>query len=76
MFVLTTVVEIIVKNNLFFLVCYRPRHCYMRYLITFTNQLNVSPAVEFCINPLNPKRRLLYLKAQSVPRSKHFSSWL
>ena len=25
------------------------------------------------INRLNTKRRLLYLKAQSVPRSKHFS---
>ena len=28
------------------------------------------------INPLNMKRRLLYLKTQSVPRSKHFSSQL
>jgi len=28
------------------------------------------------INPLNTKRRPLYLKAQSVPRSKHFSSRL
>ena len=26
------------------------------------------------INPLQTKRRLLYLKTQSVPRSKHFSS--
>ena len=26
------------------------------------------------INPLNKKRSLLYLKAQFVPRSKHFSS--
>ena len=26
------------------------------------------------INPLNTKRRLLYLKTQFVPRSKHFSS--
>ena len=24
------------------------------------------------VNPLNTKRRLLYLKTQSVPRSKHF----
>jgi hypothetical protein len=24
------------------------------------------------INPLKPKRRLLYLKTQSVPRCKHF----
>jgi hypothetical protein len=28
------------------------------------------------INPLKKKRRLLYLKTQSVPRSKHFSSQL
>ena len=28
------------------------------------------------MNPLNTKRRLLYLKIQFVPRSKHFSSRL
>jgi len=28
------------------------------------------------INPLKTKRRLIYLKTQSVPRCKHFSSWL
>ena len=28
------------------------------------------------INPLKTKRRLLYLKTQSVPRCKHFSSRL
>ena len=28
----------------------------------------------FCLNLLNPKLRLLYLKTQFVPRSKHFSS--
>ena len=28
------------------------------------------------INPLNTKRRPLYLKTQFVPRSKHFSSQL
>ena len=28
------------------------------------------------INPLNTKRRLLYLNTQFVPRSKHFSSRL
>ena len=31
---------------------------------------------EFQINPLKTKRRLLYLKTQFVPRSKHFSSRL
>ena len=33
------------------------------------------PAYVF-FNPLKTKRRLLYLKTQSVPRSKHFSSRL
>jgi len=28
------------------------------------------------VKPLNTKRRLLYLKTQFVPRSKHFSSRL
>jgi hypothetical protein len=28
------------------------------------------------INPLKTKRKLFYLKAQFVPRSKHFFSWL
>ena len=28
------------------------------------------------VNPLNTKRRLLYLKTKFVPRSKHFSSRL
>jgi hypothetical protein len=27
-------------------------------------------------NALETKHRLLYLRAQAVPRSKHFSSWL
>ena len=31
-------------------------------------------AREGSINPLNTKRRLLYLKTQFVPRSKHFIS--
>ena len=31
---------------------------------------------KFNFNPLNTKRRLLYLKTQFVPRSKHFSSRL
>jgi len=30
----------------------------------------------FNISPLKTKRRLLYLKTQSIPRSKHFSSRL
>jgi len=31
---------------------------------------------EACFNPLQTKRRLFYLKTQSVPRCKHFSSRL
>jgi hypothetical protein len=27
-------------------------------------------------NPLKTKRKLFYLKNQSAPRCKHFSSWL
>ena len=32
--------------------------------------------VQYPANPLNTKRRLLYLKTQFVPRSKHFSARL
>jgi hypothetical protein len=35
-----------------------------------------SPPSQVLINPLNTKRRLLYLKTQFVPLSKHFSSRL
>ena len=38
--------------------------------------LRRSKHVRCCINTLNTKRRLLYLKTQFVPRSKHFSSRL
>jgi len=34
------------------------------------------PACDKQINPLKTKHRLHYLKTQSVPRSKHFSSRL
>ena len=33
-------------------------------------------AVHYKLNPLKPKRIPLYLKPQSVPRCKHFSSRL
>ena len=36
----------------------------------------VSSICVAIFNPLNTKRRLLYLKTQFVPRSKHFSSRL
>ena len=38
----------------------------MLYMIRNSHQNN--------INPLNTERRLLYLKTQFVPRSKHFIS--
>ena len=39
-------------------------------------QLEISRIFCNFINPLNTKRRLFYLKAQFIPRSKHFSSRL
>jgi len=54
-----------------------------RYVASGTVCLSLvlSPAVNFTsvlgsFNPLKPKRRPLYLKTQSVPRCKHFSSGL
>jgi hypothetical protein len=48
--------------------------------------LNLAPARENIwteeellkafFNPLQTKLKLLYLKTQAVPRSKHFSPWL
>jgi len=40
----------------------------------YSYQLSSQSALSF--SPLKTKRRLLYLKTQSLPRSKHFSSWL
>ena len=43
------------------------------------DELNInfcSTSKLFFLNPLKTKRRLLYLKTQSVPRCKHFSSRL
>jgi len=50
MFVLTTVVEIIVKKKTYFLVCYRLCHSSMRYLIMFTGQVIAPSAGDFCVN--------------------------
>ena len=41
-----------------------------------TVQIIPSSVYTFLINPLKTKRRPLYLKTQSVPRCKHFSSRL
>ena len=42
----------------------------------FTSPVWKKQLADFAINPLNMKRRLLYLKTQFVSRSKHFSSRL
>ena len=50
------------------------RNCHLLYIpckITY-----VSFTLPFLLNPLKTKRRPLYLKTQSVPRCKHFSSRL
>ena len=47
----------------------------LRFALNKKNHLSLSYSV-FHINLLNTKRRLLYLKTQFVPRSKHFSSRL
>ena len=48
---------------------HRGRHCTSISFIKYRE-------IKWNINFLNTKRRLLYLKAQFVPRSKHFSSRL
>ena len=54
--------------QLFLLSLYRPARIYVSQVL--------RKYWSYCINPLNTKRRLLYLKTQFVPRSKHFSSRL
>ena len=39
-------------------------------------KFSVGVSTEGTVKPLKTKRRLLYLKTQFVPRSKHFSSRL
>ena len=48
--------------------------CIRRYLLTLC--YSYTPSVCTMSNPLKTKHRLLYLKTQYVPRSKHFSSRL
>jgi hypothetical protein len=49
-------------------------------VLSYTNEIVIGSLVGIApvdsINPLNTKSRLLYLKTQFVPRSKHFSSRL
>ena len=45
-------------------------------LLSFILMVTQCRAVKPCLNPLKTKRRLLYLKTQFVPHSKHFSSQL
>ena len=48
-----------------------------RFLVSSTDTKTFqSLNICFVINPLNTKRRLLYLNTQFLPRSKHFSSRL
>ena len=49
------------------------------YYLWCKNPEECSSLLTIChcaVNPLNMKRRLLYLKTQFIPRSKHFSSQL
>ena len=49
---------------------------YYRFITIVLQRVEVSKfysLIAVKINPLNTKRRLLYLKTQFVPRSKHFS---
>ena len=46
------------------------------YLSRANSNCSSSSTDSECVNPLKTKRRLLYLKTQFVPRSKHFSSRL
>ena len=61
------------RNHANFIVFYE-RHLYIRILWLLITILSQSRNT--FLNPLKPKRRPLYLKTQSVPRCKHFSSGL
>ena len=51
--------------------------CFLQPLfISFSSFLLLCHSLHDGFNPLNTKRRLLHLKTQFVPRSKHFSSRL
>jgi len=47
-----------------------------KYLERLRAALNEAGQLLVSVNLLKTKRRLLDLKTQFVPRSKHFSSWL
>jgi len=55
-------------------------HKFITWCFVSLNMFRPSPRPSSgaynCINPLNTKRRLLYIKTQSVPRCKHFLSRL
>ena len=52
-------------------------HWFVLYKYTVILKFKIEGALEcWDVNPLKTKRRLLYLKTQFVPRSKHFSSRL
>ena len=49
---------------------------FLHRALSYKRKIQTNKMHNFYINPLNTKRRLLYLKTQFVPRSKHFSSRL
>ena len=49
---------------------------YKQRLLDIAREKNGAVEEDRTFNPLKTKRRLLYLKTQFVPRSKHFSSRL
>ena len=51
-------------------------NCSRNLILKSATQFDQSVRSNIHINPLNTKRRLLHLKTQFVPRSKHFSSRL
>ena len=54
----------------------RTYSCWMLNCWCITWPVGCTRLIKQNFNPLNTKRRPLYLKAQSVPRCKHFSSGL
>jgi hypothetical protein len=66
----------LVSTNIYPARCISEVFKYKKVSILQHGICEVIIGMTFDINPLNTKRRLLYLKTQFVPRSKHFSSRL
>ena len=52
------------------------RHSAVILTFTINGLCEIHPVIHLLFNPFKPKRRPLYLKPQSVPCCKHFSSGL